>query len=733
MLLANHMGKELLQKLKETGQLSFVEYKTLLEGAHFFLSQKDEASYNAGLSIICHVANAKPTDKFVKQLLYDCIVASRIFLYGDMLDKFNADYFKDSFSAFENFSKSFYTLDSGTILTKDQKRLFNTFQKTKRLVVSAPTSFGKSRIVPEIIIANSYNNVAIVLPTIALLNETYISFKNNPKFSAYHLINSLSQPLGKSKNILILTPEKMDMFLDENPDFKFDFFVMDEIYKIQDDPERKQIFTHCLYRLSKVTPYYYLIGPYFEGFSKKFLQRTKTEFIKFDTEIVQKEVYRFHELDSGGSLKIGDDVIKKCKGKSVNLRRLVEKISDQTFVYVGNKRTAESLAFHLAEKRNNVVNNELIEYIQENIADDWSLAKSLKKGVSFHHSAIPRYIQREIVDTFNDQHSGLDVIICTPTLIEGINTSAKNVIIYDNNKGGKTQLSSLDVKNIKGRAGRFLIHFVGRVITLEKVDESSVSEIIDFSYFDNDNLSSEENVQVEKSDLEGQNLIKRHKIEADLKRLGIPLSLVKSNKFIPLENQIKLVEFFRENNSFGNEIFFPGNLPDGQKLDAIIDKSHEFLFSKIHAEDKNFNKGNLKRLVKYYVYKNPSLKELIIAQNGKSTDTKVRHAFTLMATYFEFALPKYLVAFEKLFNFSYPAQQINLKYLITKLEFGFDGKHEIALKEAGIPHGMIRKIASLFSDCENLDDIRRKVRNNSGLLHASGLSGFERKMFNKYI
>ncbi|WP_449399557.1 DEAD/DEAH box helicase [Chryseobacterium wanjuense] len=137
------------------------------------------------------------------------------------------------------------------------------FNQHKRLIVSAPTSFGKSRIIEEIIIHNDYINIAIILPTIALLSETYIRFNSNSIIKeSYNLVNSLglADTINKhNKNIFILTPEKMDMLLDEILDLKIDFFVMDEIYKIQDDEDRKSVFSNCLYRLSKMKTDFYLI------------------------------------------------------------------------------------------------------------------------------------------------------------------------------------------------------------------------------------------------------------------------------------------------------------------------------------------------------------------------------------------------------------------------------------------------------------------------------------------
>ncbi|WP_410254779.1 hypothetical protein [Bacillus anthracis] len=77
----------LKDKLKTDKSLNFKEYKTLLEKAYQLFSSNDPKLYNLGLSVICYVAEAQPVDKFIQQLLYDCMVASRVFLYTDMYER----------------------------------------------------------------------------------------------------------------------------------------------------------------------------------------------------------------------------------------------------------------------------------------------------------------------------------------------------------------------------------------------------------------------------------------------------------------------------------------------------------------------------------------------------------------------------------------------------------------------------------------------------------------------
>ena len=341
------------------------------------------------------------------------------------------------------------------------------------------------------------------------------------------------------------------------------------------------------------------------------------------------------------------------------------------------------------------------------------------------------------MDAFN--LGKIDVIVCTSTLTEGVNTAAKNVIIFDNFKGKQDKdhlLTSWDVKNIKGRAGRFYTHFIGNVFGLESLDTKDTDRNIEFSYFDNKNLESEEVIQVEKKELTNQNLELRKHIELELKKENIPFELIRNNKFIAFQNQILLIQHLRQNSEVLDKIHFDGALPNKDQLDVILILCHEFLFNKQDRENRNFWIGELTKQTKFYIYKNPPIKLLILNQKGAKTDTKIRSAFSLLTHFFEFALPKYFTAFENIFNFIYQEENpgsngINLKYLITKLEFGFVSNHEIAFKEAGLPNDIISKVEKNFKECKSLEEIRQKIRFNPFLTKA--LTPFEKKIFDKYI
>ena len=109
-----------------------------------------------------------------------------------------------------------------------------------------------------------------------------------------------------------------------------------------------------------------------------------------------------------------------------------------------------------------------MEHLENTYSAEWIIVKALKYGIGIHHGLVPKYIQKEIINLFN--RGILLYLISTTTITEGVNTSAKNIIITSNKKGGKN-LKPFDAKNIAGRAGRFLRHFSGRVIIVDNAFE----------------------------------------------------------------------------------------------------------------------------------------------------------------------------------------------------------------------------------------------------------------------
>ena len=205
---------------------------------------------------------------------------------------------------------------------------------------------------------------------------------------------------------------------------------------------------------------------------------------------------------------------------------------------------------------------------------------------------------------------------------------------------------------------------------------------------------------------------------------------------MPYVKQIELMKCLNRNQRLFEELRFSG-IPKKDQFDQVFDLMVKFLFTERYKNNRTpGHLNNVKYYAKGYVYRGLSLKDLALAQESKVFDTKLRSALKLINDYFEFALPKYLIVFQNVFNYMCERlgrldDKMDLELLIMKLEYGFTKPHEIALKEAGMPSMVIRNISEKFMDCKSIVDIREMYNKNYTLIE--GLHPYEQKIFKKYI
>lgn len=740
--------EEEIRELKSIREIDDEFLEDLLIEVYRFLDTDNDRTFSQCISVICHVASliTLDADQMVKQLLHDCITKSRIFLYDNLLQKDVSSY-QPFISAQDLVLQNFYTSNTtGTTLTKPQKEIFDEFQGNRRLVVSAPTSFGKTRIIREIISHNNYQNIALIMPTVSLLSELYQDLRNSNE--GYILSKSSKVKISEEKNyILVLTPERMGAFLQENPNFKIDFFVMDEIYKVDYklDDDRFRVFTDILYRLAKTDADFYLIGPYISDFSVKFRELFGVKLKRYDLEIVQKDFYSLDNIENKGSHDVESGRIRVIGDKFKNLLRLVseESIDGKFLIYRYQKRYVEESAKKFIDTWPiKPHNKDLIEYLSQTISAGWDLISCIKRGVGFHHGAMPRHIQDLIVDEFNDTTNlGIDYLFCTTSLTEGINSAAKNVILYDAKIGNGESLKTLDRKNIEGRAGRFMQHFIGRVFYLDLPDFSDDETVVEVDFLDSSAPSIESLMQLDVGDIPSQTIDVYENLLRELNEKGIPDTIISENKFVRVDGQINLIEHLRNIENI-ERYLFEGQLPPSNCLDDILSTVYDYLFTD-HDIGRNFDnevgKSILIGLTKYYVYYSPSFKLLLqsdtVQRARTSENARIRYVFDLMSKYFEFIWPKYLMSFENIYNLVSSERSqgnIDLSMIIAKLEYGTTKSHEIILRDSGLPNEIVRKISNYFTECESFDDVQNTSKLSRERI-ARQVHPIEMRILDRYI
>jgi hypothetical protein len=143
-------------------------------------------------------------------------------------------------------------------------------------------------------------------------------------------------------------------------------------------------------------------------------------------------------------------------------------------VFISSPDRANQLAATLTEEVAFAKVNDMSEWIDENFGEGWELRKAVAAGVGVHHGRIPRSLASQFVRMFNN--GALPILICTSTPIEGVNTAAKSVLIYDKQIARK-DYDFFTFSNIRGRAGRLGQHQVGSVYLFHAPPEEQTVEV----------------------------------------------------------------------------------------------------------------------------------------------------------------------------------------------------------------------------------------------------------------
>jgi hypothetical protein len=334
----------------------------------------------------------------------------------------------------------------GIVFHSKQEEVYQLLAEGKSVVLSAPTSFGKSLIVDGIIATGEHRTIVLIVPTIALIDETRRRLTN--RFGTrYKIVTQAGQPPGE-RTIYVLTQER---FLDI-PAERFtglSFFAIDEFYKL-DMPrdERSPLLNLAFHRLHATGAQFYLLGPNIHDMARAVYERLDFQFVRtgYGTVVLDTEIHPAPRNPKQA-------VTTRCRS-----------LNGPTLLYVSAPARTRIVAKWLIEANLGHGSKELDDaghWIADNYHPEWFLARAVRNGIGVHHGKIPRALGHHMVRLFNE--GKLRWLIVTSSLVEGVNTSAKNIVLVDQ-KVGRQDLDFFTYGNIRGRSGRMFKHFVGKVI-----------------------------------------------------------------------------------------------------------------------------------------------------------------------------------------------------------------------------------------------------------------------------
>jgi adenylate kinase family enzyme len=603
----------------------------------------------------------------------------------------------------KEFHKS-YNLED-TYFHEEQKIHSDILNSEKNLIVSAPASFGKSVLIEEIVASKKYKNIVAIQPTLALLDETrkkLKKYKNDYKI----IVRTSQEPSDDKGNLFLLTAERV-MEYPELP--KIDFFVIDEFYKLsaKRDDERSDVLNNAFNLLvNKHKSKFYLLGPNIyaisEGFAKKYNAKfVKTEYSLVDNQVIDRSSEEFGERGS-----------KKTKKENALFELLLKLKDEQTIIYCSSparvRYLSKKFCEYLVEQDVEPESEELsiIEWIRKNVSDKWGVINCLNQGIGIHDGALQKHITSSIINYFNENK--LKYLFCTSTIIEGVNTSAKNVVFFDKKKGPKP-IDFFDYSNIKGRSGRMMVHYIGRIFNFNKPPEKE-DIIVDIPFFEQKPVSDEVLIQLDKKDVKD----KESEQYKELKKIPQEERELFKKNGVLIKGQKRILEILKESihEEDKYKLVFWDGFPKYHQLGYVLSLGWDNLIKKGETTRPmtlpklikvTFDYG-IHQSISYLVESNnlyfKKLKKFENKTDEEVFDEAVRDAFQILRHWFHYKVPKWLNVFVR----------ENLSILV----------------EYGIPKSAINKLENKISEDLDEDKVLDEIKNKR-LIETSDLIDYEKE------
>lgn len=350
--------------------------------------------------------------------------------------------------------------------TPVQANIVQKINEYKNFSFSAPTSTGKSYVFRNII-ENSKNDVVIIVPSRALINEYYdrvcklITDKTVNVLTFVDLINTKHV----KRSVFILTPERAKELFKFKDSLNIEMFLFDEAQLSDEESVRGLYFDSIVRRVQKSYPNAKCIFAH-PFISNPDAQLQKNNFDMTESKALQYEqknvgqIFFAHDGNEYYHFGIDKAVMGRQKIKSgfdplmeaINSGRSILIYATKASIY--NKSVFEKFANYL--KACPIITNEgalkLIDQLNHYIGATDSYYRShmmemLKHGIVIHHGSLP--LQARLILEHFTQQGFCRVCFATSTLEQGINMPF-DVVYLNTFEASRT----LSMKNLIGRAGR---------------------------------------------------------------------------------------------------------------------------------------------------------------------------------------------------------------------------------------------------------------------------------------
>ncbi|MDE6284981.1 MAG: hypothetical protein K2M17_04475, partial [Bacilli bacterium] len=277
-----------------------------------------------------------------------------------------------------------------------------------------------------------------------------------------------------------------------------DLLVIDEVYKLETDKndDRVLVLNMAYYYLAHKAKKYILLAPFIKNID--------------DIELLEKKPYFYHTEYSPVVNHVEVKELINASDRLPQCQKLINELNsnEKTLIYfptvrgiynyIRNFISQEAIVDDLDE-----ATKSFIGWAKDEIHEEWSVVKALERGYAIHNGQIPLGIRLYQLNLY-ETNPHFNKLLCTSTLLEGVNTSAKNIIITSPSRRAESNqpFTAFDFFNLVGRTGRLYQHYIGDAYYLKAPEDPmySVSEAVRSIKFEITDSSID--IDIQKGDIE---------------------------------------------------------------------------------------------------------------------------------------------------------------------------------------------------------------------------------------
>ncbi len=466
----------------------------------------------------------------------------------------------------ENYKESIKELRKGAF-TPMQNEILSKIDSVKNYSFSAPTSTGKS-FVFRYLIENAENDVMIVVPSRALINEFYIKvteYVKDKETMVLTFVDDINKKYTK-KHIFILTPERARDVFKFKHNFNFDFFLFDEAQLTNEKDERGIYYDGIVRRLKESFPNTGFI------FAHPFIKNPEAQFKKNNFSIIEENDYDSYRYKNTGQLFISEEKDKfyifgtdkdvmgmyKKKIEYDPIDKVLSMPKGCVLIYTAKSRIVHRDVF---KKFDSYINRYCFEEPTQEMTDIIETIKPLigakdgiesyfvnylKKGIVFHHGSMPLDVRILLEKFINAGYCKM--CFATSTLAQGINMPF-DLIYIDRFEASKKLL----IRNIIGRAGRSSDEdkFDYGIIVVRNDNMSDIRNLISFEE-ELDEVSLLDSQELNEDQKEYRDAIKNNDFSDEF---NLPNKVIERTDNVDIESSIEIIKIAVENDALKFDLF----------------------------------------------------------------------------------------------------------------------------------------------------------------------------------